>query len=70
MAPPFERREFLLGTLAMAIPHPTPKYRIIDPHVHVWVNDPHYPWAKGDYGATQEGRHALDASRTDEGQPS
>lgn len=21
-------------------------YRIIDPHVHVWINDPHYPWAK------------------------
>lgn len=46
MAPALERRQFLLGTLAMAIPHPTPKYRIIDPHVHVWVNDPHYPWAK------------------------
>ena len=24
----------------------TPEYRIVDPHVHVWVNDPHYPWAK------------------------
>jgi predicted TIM-barrel fold metal-dependent hydrolase len=23
-----------------------PKYRIIDPHVHVWVTDPRYPWAK------------------------
>jgi predicted TIM-barrel fold metal-dependent hydrolase len=22
------------------------KYRIVDPHVHVWVNDPAYPWAK------------------------
>ncbi|MFN7995592.1 MAG: amidohydrolase family protein [Bryobacteraceae bacterium] len=22
-----------------------PKYRIIDPHVHVWVNDLRYPWA-------------------------
>ena len=20
-------------------------YRIVDPHVHVWVNDPSYPWA-------------------------
>ncbi len=30
----------------MAIPQPKPKYRIIDPHVHVWVNDPRYPWAK------------------------
>lgn len=23
-----------------------PRYRIIDPHVHVWVNDPRYPWAR------------------------
>ena len=23
-----------------------PKYRIIDPHVHVWKIDPKYPWAK------------------------
>jgi predicted TIM-barrel fold metal-dependent hydrolase len=23
-----------------------PKYRIVDPHVHVWANDPAYPWAK------------------------
>jgi L-fuconolactonase len=22
------------------------KYPIIDPHVHVWKRDPHYPWAK------------------------
>jgi len=22
------------------------RYRIIDPHVHVWKNDPKYPWAK------------------------
>jgi L-fuconolactonase len=21
-------------------------YRIFDPHVHVWANDPHYPWAE------------------------
>jgi predicted TIM-barrel fold metal-dependent hydrolase len=21
-------------------------YRIVDPHVHVWVNDPSFPWAK------------------------
>jgi predicted TIM-barrel fold metal-dependent hydrolase len=21
-------------------------YRVVDPHVHVWVNDPAYPWAK------------------------
>lgn len=24
---------------------PTPGYRILDPHVHVWANDPRYPWA-------------------------
>jgi len=23
-----------------------PLYPIIDPHVHVWINDPAYPWAK------------------------
>ncbi|HWB84147.1 MAG TPA: amidohydrolase family protein [Bryobacteraceae bacterium] len=27
-------------------PAGTRKYRIIDPHVHVWINDPRYPWAK------------------------
>jgi L-fuconolactonase len=25
---------------------PVSSYRIIDPHVHVWANDPGYPWAK------------------------
>jgi predicted TIM-barrel fold metal-dependent hydrolase len=25
---------------------PAPGYRIVDPHVHVWINDPQYPWAK------------------------
>ncbi len=44
------RREFSLGTVAMAVQaaaeeHHSAKYRIIDPHVHVWVRDPHYPWA-------------------------
>lgn len=29
----------------MAPPHDTPGYRIIDSHVHVWANDPRYPWA-------------------------
>ena len=23
-----------------------PSFRIVDPHVHVWINDPAYPWAK------------------------
>lgn len=30
----------------MAVPKPALKYRILDPHVHVWANDPHYPWAR------------------------
>ena len=30
----------------MASSQTTPEYRIVDPHVHVWVNDPRYPWAK------------------------
>ena len=29
-------------------------YRIVDPHVHVWVNDPAYPWAKEATGAPKE----------------
>jgi predicted TIM-barrel fold metal-dependent hydrolase len=40
------RREMLLGTLAFVSPQSVRKYRIIDPHVHVWVNDPRYPWAQ------------------------
>ena len=46
MAPPMNRRDMLLGTLALAAPQSIPKYRIIDPHVHVLVDDPRYPWAK------------------------
>src|ERR1051326_5337856 len=41
-----KRRDFLAGALAMAVPRTKTKYRILDPHVHVWVNDPHYPWAR------------------------
>ena len=40
------RRDFFAGALAMALPKPVLKYRILDPHVHVWVNDPRYPWAR------------------------
>src|SRR5260370_2443792 len=36
------RRDFLMASMAAALP----KYRIIDPHVHVWKHDPKYPWAK------------------------
>lgn len=30
----------------IAMPKVRLEYSILDPHVHVWVNDPHYPWAK------------------------
>lgn len=40
------RRELLLGTVATNLGKAAPKYRIIDSHVHVWVNDPRYPWAR------------------------
>src|SRR5437016_14019449 len=36
------RRDFLMASLAAAVPN----YRIIDPHVHVWKQDPQFPWAK------------------------
>lgn len=55
------RREFAVGTLAVAaqataLSHATPSYRIVDPHVHVWVNDPHYPWAPETKDAPQTDR--------------
>lgn len=40
------RRELLLETVAMSLAQAAPRYRIVDPHVHVWVNDPRYPWAR------------------------
>ena len=37
----------MAGSLAAGLlQEPTVRYRIIDPHVHVWKNDPRYPWAK------------------------
>lgn len=45
MTLPIHRRELLLGAMAMTLTGPARKYRIVDPHVHVWVHDPHYPWA-------------------------
>jgi predicted TIM-barrel fold metal-dependent hydrolase len=30
----------------MASSQTVPDYRIVDPHVHVWINDPRYPWAR------------------------
>jgi predicted TIM-barrel fold metal-dependent hydrolase len=40
------RREWLSGAAGAAISSGATSYRVIDPHVHVWVNDPKYPWAK------------------------
>ncbi|MCC6858674.1 MAG: amidohydrolase [Bryobacterales bacterium] len=40
------RRKILLGAAAAGLARGAPKFRIIDPHVHVWKNDPRYPWAK------------------------
>lgn len=36
----------LTSSLENVMAETTPKYRIIDPHVHVWKNDPKYPWPK------------------------
>lgn len=46
------RREFALGAMAVtavgaAFGESKPSYRIIDPHVHVWVRDARFPWAAG-----------------------
>jgi predicted TIM-barrel fold metal-dependent hydrolase len=54
------RREFAVGAMAVVAAQTAPgqgaaKYRIIDPHVHVWVNDSQYPWAA----------EAKDAPKTD-----
>src|SRR6266849_2359525 len=52
-------RRAALGALAASATLGIEKYRIIDPHVHVWKRDPKYPWAKEttnppDYDATPE----------------
>src|ERR1051326_2467303 len=39
-------RRAVMAALAAAATPAAPKYRIIDPHVHVWKKDPKYPWAK------------------------
>jgi L-fuconolactonase len=40
------RRDFLAGALVMALPGTSTKFRILDPHVHVWENNPRYLWAR------------------------
>ena len=50
------RREFALAGLAMAASGSTTKYRIVDAQIHVWINDPHYPWWPGTKGPPKEDR--------------
>ena len=41
------RRELLAGAAGLsAALGAAQTHRIVDPHVHVWKNDPRYPWAK------------------------
>lgn len=39
------RREFAFASLAMGVTKPVAKYSIVDAQIHVWINDPRYPWA-------------------------
>lgn len=44
-----QRRHFLTASAAAGIGSSAPgatKFTVIDPHVHVWKNDPRFPWAK------------------------
>lgn len=41
------RRDSVFASVAMAVPETAPEYRAIDAQVHVWINDPHYPWTPG-----------------------
>ncbi len=50
------RREFAFASVAMAVPGTAPTYRIIDPHVHIWINDLHYPWAPAAHNAPKTNR--------------
>jgi predicted TIM-barrel fold metal-dependent hydrolase len=44
--PLITRREALAALGSAPLAAQQRKYRIIDPHVHVWKADPKYPWAK------------------------
>jgi predicted TIM-barrel fold metal-dependent hydrolase len=50
------RREFAFAGLAVAVSPPVADYRIVDAQIHVWINDPHYPWAAGTKNPPQENR--------------
>lgn len=41
------RREFSFASLAVAASGRAAKYRIVDSQIHVWTNDPRFPWAAG-----------------------
>jgi predicted TIM-barrel fold metal-dependent hydrolase len=41
------RREFSLASIAISASIPAAKFSIVDAQIHVWINDPHYPWAPG-----------------------
>src|SRR5690348_16675862 len=50
------RREFSFGSLAAAVSGPAAKFRIVDAQIHVWINDPRYPWAPGTDNPPKENR--------------
>jgi len=50
------RREFSLAAVALAISPPAPRNRIVDAQIHVWINDPHYPWAPSTQNPPKENR--------------
>lgn len=50
------RREFSLASLAVAATGPAGKYGIVDAQIHVWINDPRYPWAADSDNRPKENR--------------
>jgi len=58
MAVMLNRREFAFGAIATVVPATTPKYRIIDAQAHLWIIDPHYPWAPETKNPPTESRTA------------
>ncbi len=50
------RREFSRAGIAVAASGAVAKYRIVDAQIHVWINDPHYPWAPGTKDPPRENR--------------
>lgn len=62
-----DRREFaftglamaVAGTGAMSLAQTGEKYQIVDGQIHVWINDPQYPWAEGTRNPPKEDRTAA-----------